>query len=884
VYSLAAKLDYEVELTWSTSGPDRFDAVFFDPWTRGAALDGLYLADAKPDCPLDELANAPHAEDHRRKLGLELRRHAAKQLPEHMVPAAVVVLDRLPFTLNGKLDTAQLPAPDFAVRDVRPPRTPQEALLARLFAEVLGLPSIGVDDRFFDLGGDSIRSLQLVSRARAEGLSITARDVFRYQTIESLISEAGLGAPAEAAAVEAADDLPRWLKILATPDPRYPSKNPDLAGSHGTLGKVLPDELSAAILGGLSQMFHAQPQDLAVAALAPVLAEWRAARIPGAPSLLRLDLTAATGEPYPVRLIPGSVRPDAQAAAAAAPQELARAVKRIKEQIRSAPGGGSGYARQRRTALDSGRAQAQQLTPSQVSVSFAGLDGSVTTDLSDFETPEYAIRVEAHGTQCVWHWDAALFDEDDIAQLADGWTAALRDLAALATKPELGGLTPSDVDLVRLKQSTIDELELAYPDLVEILPLAPLQQGLLLHSATVQGTADPYQGQTLFALDGPLDTGRLRVAAEALLARHGTLRAGFVHQGLDEPVQVIRRRVDVPWQLCDLSGFPPEEQERQKAEILARDAATRFDLAVPPMFRFTLLRMSQTHHELLVADHHILLDGWSTPLAYGELFELYRDDGRSLPEPARFRDYLAWVGRQDRAAAAEAWRQALAGVTGPTRIGRPELRADTLPATWDLWLSPELTAALGRRAARLGVTLNTALQAAWAIQVGRLTGQDDVIFGVTVSDRPAQVPGIEAVLGLLINTVPLRARLEPGAPYSTLLTRLQAEQLDLLPHLHLSLADIQRPTGAGALFDIYYVFQNYPDTPDQAQIPGLQITELTPSAQGVSHYPLGITVLPGDRMRILFGYHPELFSEDHIARIGQSLAGIVEDIAREDVS
>ncbi|MGW0468931.1 amino acid adenylation domain-containing protein [Streptomyces sp. NPDC003027] len=871
VHALAEELGYRAALTWTdASEGDRFDAVLLDAAAQRPLLTDLFVHKAAPGQSLYEHGNDPRAEDHGRKLAVEVRRQAARQLPEHMVPAAVVLLDKLPLTPNGKLDTRRLPAPDFTARAVRPPRTEREITLARLFAEVLGLDTVGVDDQFFDLGGDSIRSIQLVSRARAEGFVITPRDVFQYQTVEALIARAAQQAETADPAAVAAGELPYWLKTLETPDPSYGEPGGERAEFHRTL----TGGLAEALLTALPRMFHADPAHIALAALAPALIEWRGRRVPAAQSALRVDLaTAAVPEAVPVRLTPGLAHLDRSLSD---PRGLARALKRVKEQIRSLPDDGRGYAELWRGSAEV-REQLAAFAPSRV---------CFRHDVAGDPGP-YPLLVDVRprddgGADTVWRWDTALFTEPDVTALADRWTELLTALAGLTAHPGLGGLTPSDVSLLPLKQSTLTELERTYPGLRDVLPLAPLQQGLLLHAgaADPEQDDDPYQGQTLFDLEGPLDADRLRRAAHGLLMRHDNLRASFAVRGLETPVQVVRDSVEVPWRVHDLTGLAPAEQDAAADRIAAEDAALRFDLAHGPMLRFSLLRFSGTRHQLLVADHHILLDGWSMQVVWQDLFDLYA--GAALPPVTPFRDYLDWLARQDREGAVEAWREYLAGVEAPTRVGHPSLASHVLPATTSTVLPAELTRDLERACARLGITLNTAMQAAWGLQLGRLTGSTDVVFGTTVSERPAEIDGIESVVGLLINTVPLRVRTEPGEPLGATLGRVQSAQLDVFPHRHLGLTEIQRLVGAGELFDSYYVFQNYPDQTDPSAGPdGPRVTERTQGAKGVSHYPLGVTVIPGERLEILFGHHPDLFDHRRIDTLKESLIDIIEAIAAE---
>ncbi|MER6207751.1 amino acid adenylation domain-containing protein [Streptomyces sp. NPDC001642] len=885
---LGAGLGYTVHPTWTdTEEGDRFDVVFLaEGRAAGQGLTDVFLASDDDERPLWQLANDPQASDRGRLLATELRRHAARRLPDHMVPAAVVVLDALPLTPNGKLDTRQLPAPEFGSRAGRPPATPQEAAMAALFADVLGLASVGADDRFFDLGGDSIRSIQLVGRARAEGFRITPRDVFHDQTVEALVARAAQNAEAHPADDDAVVDVDAWEKILRTPDPAYPLSDASPATDRGRITRRVAGRDAERLLTGLPRLYRCGPEHIAVAALAPVLVEWRRTHLPEAGAWLRLDLaTASLPIAHPVRLNPGV--PDLDKALAE-PRELARVLKRVKEQVRAVPEGGRDYSALRADPATAPRLSAYGASQVRLRLLPAGTapadgDGRFGDDGTE-HTLTIDVRQADDGTalETVWSWDATRFSEAAVAALADRWVTFLVALAELAEHPELGGLTPSDVALVKAKQSTINQLETDYPGLCDILPLTPLQQGFLLYSAADHHGPDPYQSQTLFELDGPLDPERLRQAAHALLMRHDNLRAGFTHRGLQAPVQVVQDRVEVPWTVHDLSRLAPAEQKRREAEILAADRARRFDLSAPVLMRFTLLRLGPERHRLLVGDHHILLDGWSNSLVWQELFALYR--GERLPAAPPFRDYLAWLASCDRDAAASAWRVHLADLDGPTRVHAARPAPDVPLRTLNANLSPELTSSLQHRCAQAGVTLNTALQTAWGIALGRLTGRDDVVFGNTVSERPADLDGVESMVGLLLNTVPLRVRVQPGEPVADTMARVQESQLDIFPHRSLELTEIQRLLGAGELFDTCYVFQSYPaDSAEESEIGGLRVRERELGAKGLPHYPLGITVTPRRELGFTVGYHPQVFDDDQIHEIKESIISTLETIkAGED--
>src|SRR5499433_3132365 len=305
----------------------------------------------------------------------------------------------------------------------------------------------------------------------------------------------------------------------------------------------------------------------------------------------------------------------------------------------------------------------------------------------------------------------------------------------------------------------------------------------------------------------------LRGRSTARRLRHASLRAGFWHEGLSRPVQVIVPRVAARWRRIDLSLLEDASREQRLASVLAQDRGERFDLSCAPLMRFTLIRLAADRHRLVLTHHHLLMDGWSLPVLVRELLTLYehKGDGTALGRVTPYRDYLAWLAGQDRAGALAAWQQALAGVEEATHLAPPDrARAPVAAEQITLALSKGLSTALSEQARRHGLTLNTFMQVAWGLLLGRMSGRDDVVFGVTVAGRPSEIAGIESMVGLFINTLPLRIKLPPSQPLLELLKQVQDSQSRLIAHQHLGLAEIQQLAGSGALFDSLVVFENYP--------------------------------------------------------------------------
>ncbi|MFI1993773.1 non-ribosomal peptide synthase/polyketide synthase [Actinoplanes sp. NPDC020271] len=537
-----------------------------------------------------------------------LREHAAATLPEYMVPAVVVPLDEIPLTPNRKVDKRALPAPPQRAEPAgRAPRDPREQLLCELYAEVLGLPRVGVDDDFFTLGGDSVLCFRLLSRARVRGVTFAIRDVFERRT---------------------------------------------------------------------------------VAALAP-------------------------------------------------------------------------FTRDRGTAPES----------------------------TVVATP-------------------------------------------LAEHAEL----------------------LARPGVADVLPLAPIQQGLLFHSSYDGGTRDPYLIQIVLHVAGPIDAARLRAACSSLLDRHAVLRTGFVSTGLPEPAQVVHETASLPWrEITDLDAF------------LDHDRAERFDLANPP-----LIRVALAERAIVLTLHHLVADGWSLPILVRELLQLY-GGATELPARRPYRDYLDWLAARDEGSA-RVWQRALAGVERPTLLGTGVTPVvDSEPIRLDRALTVAETRALVRSAHEARVPLNNLVQAAWALTLSRLTGRDDVVFGITVAGRPADLAGAEDMVGLFINTVPLAVRLDPAEPVTALLGRLAVEQAGLLDHQHVALTTIQRDRGLGELFDTAVIFENFPfdhdALDDLAATTGLRLTDAR--VTDASHYALGLMAMPGERLRFRLHHQPAQIDGDTAARVAE---------------
>ncbi|MFD3507486.1 amino acid adenylation domain-containing protein [Nocardia sp. NPDC058666] len=540
------------------------------------------------------------------------------------------------------------------------------------------------------------------------------------------------------------------------------------------------------------------------------------------------------------------------------------ALAQIKELRRAVPAHGAGFGLLRYLdaetsdsvrALDRGRfaVRLRDLRPARVHTDVAADDLALvlTVDATD------------DGMVARFDYATAVLTADEVKTFAEHWIRALGGLAEHGLQPGAGGFTPSDFPLVRMGQTELNRLTRRYPLISDIWPVTPLQSGMLFHALLAENSVDPYLTQFVLHLDPAVDDRRLHQAAQAVLDRHDNLRVAFATDAAGTPLQVVGDDIDVPWRVIDA-----DDQAYQR--IRATDLATHFDMTAAPLLRFTLVRTADSAH-LLVTSHHILIDGWSMPLLLQELLTAYALGARSrrLPKVAPYRDYLAWLADQDLEAARTAWRSALTGLAEPTPLAPVDHGREITTGTGETGfaLAPADTTALRELAASLGVTVNTVVQAAWGLLIARLVDRDDVVFGATVSGRPAELDGVERMVGLFLNAIPVRVRLTPGATVAELLRTVQHEQAALLDHHHLGLGEIQEIAGIDALFDSLVVFESFPV--DRETLAAASVTVTGMDAVNGTHYPLTVQVVADEQLRVSVKYLRDVFGEDTAHALAQ---------------
>ncbi|WP_454162958.1 amino acid adenylation domain-containing protein [Gordonia iterans] len=419
--------------------------------------------------------------------------------------------------------------------------------------------------------------------------------------------------------------------------------------------------------------------------------------------------------------------------------------------------------------------------------------------------------------------------------------------------------------------------------LAEIMPLTPVQDGLLYASSLNPDGPDPYTVQADIGLAGDLDPERLHRSAQAVFERHRNLRAGFRRRKNGMPVALVLDGAEIGWAFEDLAALDHGSAARRWSAIADAARDERFDLTTPPLLRLTLGRFADDQWRLLFTHHHLILDGWSSPLLFREILLAYGAGGAAdgLPPVRSFRDYLAWLDAQDAGAALARWQRVLDGAAATliSASGAPALGAR--PAERRVGCPGDLGDRLSARARAAGLTVGTLIQTAWGVVLGMETGRSDVVFGATVSGRSPEFDGAERLIGMTIGAIPIRVRAAGGQELLDVAATLQREQATVLTDHWVGLPAIARSIGAGELFDTLLVVENHPASSSALQeavaASGLEIIEIAP--RDSTHYPLTVQVIVQPHLEIRLHHLPGAVSPERAGRLADALVGVLNLIA-----
>ncbi|WP_198730480.1 condensation domain-containing protein [Mycolicibacterium baixiangningiae] len=673
----------------------------------------------------------------------------------------------------------------------------------------------------------------------------------------------------------------------------------------------LDPAITHAVLTRVPAAFNANVQEVLLAAFALALSAWRGSsrvdvNLEGhgryEDVAEHVDLSSTVGwftSRYPV-----SLECDPELFADRELKRVSAFVKRTKESLRSSPDGvnyqvlryfdpSSGLQEMKepnvgfnylgRVAVDSENSEWRPVSVGGVRPFLGGMSEDVTM-VNALEVNAITLdSIEGPRLSAVWNWAGTYFDEAQIAQLGRHWFEALE---VLVDKVDAGasGVTPSDLVLKGVSQSLIDTLDdQGWGRIADVLPATPVQEGLIFHTDFgAVGHRDIYNVQLNLGLEGPVDAALLRKSLNVLVQRHPHLAARFRHQS-DRAIQIIPATVDMPFQQVDISAEDPDTAESHLTELLAEARATQFDSSHDVLIRALLIRIAPERHLLSLVNHHLILDGWSMPVLLRELLSIYEHHGSdsALPTPIPYRRFFEWLETNvDHDASLSAWEELLTDAE-PFLIAPETPDEPTEMEVLDCVLPEDLYHSARKLAADQGLTFSTCLQVAWALTLAKFTGRTDVIYGSPVSGRPADLTGHESMVGLFINTIPIRIPCPPALSVADIFAQAQATNASLLDHHHIGLTDLHRISGTHKLFDSMFVVENYPMSNDDFATTGRGFTVSTLEGHDQTHYPLTVAVLPRHDLAIRATFRTDVFDRESVQLLVERFQRVLEAVIND---
>ena len=413
-------------------------------------------------------------------------------------------------------------------------------------------------------------------------------------------------------------------------------------------------------------------------------------------------------------------------------------------------------------------------------------------------------------------------------------------------------------------------------NVADMYPLSPMQEGILFHSI-----ADPKSGQyvpqTAMRISGAVDREKLKGVWQRTIERHAVLRSGFYWEEKDTPFQIVFKYVPLSWCELDWSGEDTSRHPGLLSELFETNRNEPFNLRRPPLVRIQWIRVGADEHILVLCYHHIILDGWSVQQLLDEVLASYcNETGHIASAPPTVRsygDYIGWLKKQDNANSIEFWKEYLSKTSGPTRFLRNDSASNFSRLSWNC--PDDLFTAIKAFSHSSGCTLNSIMQSALALLIGRQTDRTDLIFGTTASGRPGNLSGSTNMIGLFINTLPVRITIVPDLPLSAWIADLQKRQAATLDHEYIPLREIQ---GSGAsLFDTLMVVENFNTNSINHENLPFKTTPITFDER--THFPLTIWLTPQtESMSVLVGYNPDNLAPQDVEAMINAFTEILSNI------
>jgi amino acid adenylation domain-containing protein/non-ribosomal peptide synthase protein (TIGR01720 family) len=714
-----------------------------------------------------------------------------------------------------------------------------------------------------------------------------------------------------------------WMEVLATTPCQLPvDKNPKL---HCTLNEtytiktVLSTKQTFALLKNVHQAYHTEINDILLTALAYQIKDWsKQEKISlmleghGREDVIGVDVGRTIGwftSFYPIHLM----LPEH------ADHDYGIGIKLIKEKLREISDHGVGYGAYRylneegKKHIETNNVNLPEITFNylgQLENKFSIDDQKknrwelVTDNVGDCFSPDTCVEssiaingyVSAGKLYLYWTYRTDCFEQKTIETIAKRYKVTLEKIIDYCQIKNNNGYTPSDFRLAKIEQENLDKIVEKHKNLSEIIdrlyPLSPLQEGLL-YTAIKNPESDRYLVQSVYELTGKLDTTILQSAWQYVVDQYAVLRTGFIWEDVDQSLQYVIKHKMLDWQIYDWSAIPKEQEDLYLEKYLALDRRSLFDLHQSHLMRVRLIHWDNSNkHTLIWTLHHILADGWSMPLILRDVWsayeQIYTNKIVSLPYCFHYEKYIEWLQNQDKQAAENYWKEYLSGISlNQINFTGKDLRhfiqSDTVVKEVfyeaKCNIEEDLTQKLQFLAKDCDVTLNTLLQAVWTLLVSACSSTKEIIFGITVSGRSNELAGIESMVGLFINTLPLRVNLNSKMTLRELCAKLQLDTRKAEQFSYSSLADIQKYAGlisGEQLFDATFTFENYPD---------MSLAEISTNMPNITNergierreYNLSCLITPGKRLHVVLTSASLQCSESQIHRLMNQFKALLKN-------
>jgi len=663
----------------------------------------------------------------------------------------------------------------------------------------------------------------------------------------------------------------------------------------------LNEELTKSLLKEVPRAYRTQINDILLSALTLALGKWTSQQDfliisegHGREELFpHIDVSRTVGwftSAFPVRLLYLPF------------EEIGDTLQRIKSGNQAIPQHGLGYAVLRYLSIDSKIRESLTYQPlNSISFNYLGqLDssglgefilreatGDTGMDIGSSSSRQASLDINTRISNKKFHlqisYSVNLHLSKNIERFANLYKSELIRIIEHCKDHNPNGYSNQDFPLAILEDQNYEDLKNIYQQNIEdIFPLTPMQEGMLFHSQFSSGSG-AYIIQMSCEMHGEFDSLVFMKSWEKVINRHPSLRTIVFYESALVPHQVVLNEAKFTYEELDWTNYQIFDKEQKWSELLKEDRETNYQLHAAPLMRFYLIKVDKNRWQFLWSHHHILTDGWSLPIIMKEVlhFYIHQDKHQELiiSSPPRYQSYIKWLNEQNTQAAKEFWTRHLDGFDTPTSLGIANSsyfnQDDSLPnyRHAEIKMNLELSETLNQFAKDHRITISTIIQGSWAILLSIYSQSKDIVFGATVSGRPPELNHVEEIVGLFINTLPIRVKIQLTDSIFDFLTALLMQQIDINHYAYTPLLTIQQCSGVSnrePLFKSILVFENYPmDSAIDEQAASLKISNLEVHEQ--TNFPLTITASNGAQIPIKVSYDSTLIQDYKIDTLLQHL-------------